>query len=223
MGEYATRTTDGERVKIGTCEDMYYLRADQATLVRATEDDQTDPIRYAAELRFRFPFPDEDAVGPGGFLDPFRSLPVYVDELPAFDHSTVQFTARVGYIMSIPCPESAEGQALAKTLPHGIGKNGWRGGTARIVQQRVWDGALALVAACAGCDAKYRLETFEMAQPYIVACRSHADELEHLATVDPRRNGITPRAWDAQITYWHTVADRIAAGYTNPPAWVTTL
>ena len=26
MGEYAIRKSDGESIKIGTCEDMYYLR-----------------------------------------------------------------------------------------------------------------------------------------------------------------------------------------------------
>jgi hypothetical protein len=202
MGEYALH--NGERIKIGTCEDMYYLRADQAEQVRA-EEGNVDPVRDAAGIRFRFPFPDEDALEPGTFADPFRSLPVYIDELPEFDHYSVQFTARVGYIMSIPCPESEAGKALAKTLPYGIGKNGWRGGTARIVQQRVWDGGLALVAACAGCDAKYRLETLEMAEPYVVACRSEADKAEQRGSSG---------------TFWHQVADRIVAGYTNPPAWL---
>lgn len=220
MGEYATRKIDGERVKIGTCEDMYYLRADQAGQVYASDEGETDPREFARELRFRFPFPDEDQVRPGEFSDPFRYLSIDVDpaDVPAFEHGTVQFTAnypKAGYVMSIPCPEGAD--ALPGVTIH---KNGWRGSTL-IVQQRVWGGALVLVAACGGCDAKYRLETLDMAEPYILAARQRADRLARLANVDPRKpRDMTPEQWDGQITYWHTVADRIAGGYTKPPAWV---
>jgi hypothetical protein len=59
MGEYARY--NGSDIKIGTCEDMYYLRADQAHLVTAPVDGMLDPIKYAAQIRFRFPFPEEDA------------------------------------------------------------------------------------------------------------------------------------------------------------------
>ena len=35
MGEYAQRISDGERVKIGTCEDMLYLRFEDRAKVSA--------------------------------------------------------------------------------------------------------------------------------------------------------------------------------------------
>lgn len=65
MGEYANY--QGEQVKIGTCEDMYYLRADQRHLVQAVSSslDVNGPERFA--VRFRFPFPDEDGTEPGAF------------------------------------------------------------------------------------------------------------------------------------------------------------
>jgi hypothetical protein len=213
MGEYATH--NGESIKIGTCEDMYYLRADQAEKVQP-ESGNVDPLRDAAGIRFRFPFPDEDQLEPGCFDKYNRSLPLYVEqsEIPAFDHYSVQFRADVGYLMSLPCPEA---KSYAGPVVH---KNGWVGGTARLVQQRVWEGALVVVVACPGCDARYRLETLEMAEPYILAARSTADRLEHAATIDPRRGQISPRDWDSSINFWHMVADRMTVGYTNPPAWV---
>lgn len=210
MGEYATRKSDGENVKIGTCENMYYLRADQAEMV-APESGNVDPIRNADGIRFRFPFPNEDHIAPGGFDDYNKSVGVYVDaaSIPTFDHYSVQFSARVGYLMSVPCPEASE-------LPYTVHKNGWVGGTARIVQQRVWDGRLVTVAACPGCDGRYRLETLEMAEPYIVACRAEADRAQQRANVSP--HGKDSEA--STVAYWHTIADRIEQGYTNPPAWV---
>ena len=73
MGEDATYK--GQTIKIGTCEDMYYLRADQAHLV-GTAPHSVDLTRYADRVRFRFPWPDEDAVEPGDF-DPYeRTMPV---------------------------------------------------------------------------------------------------------------------------------------------------
>lgn len=55
MGEYAMY--GGHQIKIGTCEDMYYLRADQAQRVRP-ERGSVDPFRQAPEIRFRFPWPE---------------------------------------------------------------------------------------------------------------------------------------------------------------------
>jgi|ERR1700722_4953019 len=71
MGEYAGFR--GDQVKIGTCEQMYYLRADQAHLVRALPGN-VDPLKDAEHLRFRFPFPDEDHIQPGAFGDFDRTV-----------------------------------------------------------------------------------------------------------------------------------------------------
>lgn len=59
MGEYAT-TASGETVKIGTCENLYYLRWDQHQQV-IPEAGQWSEDLYRA-YRFRFPFPDEDRI-----------------------------------------------------------------------------------------------------------------------------------------------------------------
>lgn len=87
MGEYARYGRDD--IKIGTCENMYYLRADQAHKVTPILPGNVDPVRQAEHLRFRFPFPSEDEVPPGEFGDFDRCLPTAVPclahEMPGGD------------------------------------------------------------------------------------------------------------------------------------------
>src|SRR4051794_2456173 len=99
MGEYATYR--GYTIKIGTTEDMQYLRPDQIDQVSSrTLHDITD-------LLFRFPFPDEDDREPGDFADHDRGLPVQGYEIPAgLRHHGVQFTSRTGSRVNLPCPYS---------------------------------------------------------------------------------------------------------------------
>lgn len=63
MGEYALN--HNQRIKIGTCEDMYYLRWEDRFKVQPVSGN-VDPSTDIG-LRFRLPFPDEDLVGPGGY------------------------------------------------------------------------------------------------------------------------------------------------------------
>ena len=77
MGEYATY--NGDSIKIGACEDMYYLRYDQRHMVKQ-EAHSLDPTNCDG-LRFRFPFPDEDDMPPGAFDDFRRGLMIYGKEL----------------------------------------------------------------------------------------------------------------------------------------------
>jgi hypothetical protein len=191
MGEYANYK--GKQIKIGTCESMYYLRADQARMVQPL-DGNVDPIKDAGSIRFRFPFPDEDRNEPGDF-DPYeRSIAVDGTKAPeGVDHYSVQFSARAGYLVSLPCPES-------KTAPAGlvIHRNGFAGAVG-ICQQRLWESKLVLVGRCGGCGSLWRYPTLADAEPVIVACRSEADR--------------------ANASWWHALADRVAAGYTSPLPW----
>jgi hypothetical protein len=202
MGEYATFSRD--RVKIGTCEDMYYLRADQAWQV-SPEEGSLDPRSADVQkvIRFRFPYPDEDGTPPGAFERYDRSIPLHGVAPPAeLDHYPVQFTARAGYLVSLPCPETLPSiPGLSTTNAQGltIARNGFAG-PVHIVQQAYRGGVLALIAECGGCGARYNLPTLADAEPYIVACRAEADRAE-------RRDGAGAGKW------WHQVADRIAAGY----------
>lgn len=207
MGEYATFR--GERIKIGTCEDLYYLRADQVGRLS-----HSDIGNHWDAVRFRFPFPDEDSTEPGDFRDSGRSVPVSGLKPPAeLDHHTIQFKANYpdrGVLVMLPCPFSADGQAGAVRYQF----NGFAGAV-RIVQQRIWDGLLVLVAECGACGARYRYPTIEDAEPVLVALRSQADRLQREADFRAQREG-KPYT-DGRVAWWHAIADRISAGYTDPP------
>jgi len=64
-GEYAFY--DGRRIKIGTGEQMYHLRAGRVRLVQPDPGSSVDPGRDAARLLFRFPWPEKDGTEPGGY------------------------------------------------------------------------------------------------------------------------------------------------------------
>jgi hypothetical protein len=187
MGEYAM--FQGRQVKIGTCENMYCLRADQATIVKALEGN-VDPVKDRDEIRFRFPFPDEDRIDPGAFEDYNRSLALHGLAIPeGVEHDSVQFTAPEGYLVSIPCPEGpSAGHGLK------VHRNGFAGSVG-IVQQRWVGPCLVTICACGGCGARYRLATIADAQPVIDACKREA-------SANPR---------DARG--WLEIAARIAKGY----------
>ncbi len=196
MGEYARY--NGQRIKIGTCEDLYYLRASQLPLIQP-ERGEADPRTNASKAvyRFRFPWPDEDVVAPGAFDNPFRSVALWnVTAPPDLKHDAVQFVAQAGYNVSLPCPE---GPMKIEGLK--VHRNGFSG-PVKIVQQAYRNGVLALICECGGCGAKYNLPTIQDAEPIIVACRAEADAAD-------KRN-------DGAGKWWHAIADRIAAGYTNP-------
>ena len=67
MGEYAIRKSDRESIKIGTCEDMYYLRYEDQNKVTP---DECSGFGY----RWRIPFPDEDHILPGEYDSGFRQV-----------------------------------------------------------------------------------------------------------------------------------------------------
>lgn len=194
-------------VKIGTCEEMYYLRAEQAQLVRRAPnslDVNDDVVRFA--LRFRFPWPDEDTILPGEFEKAFdRGHGLYKLAVPdEVEHRGVQFKTDHGYLLSVPCPESEEGREALEKAGLKVHKNGWRGDVEVNAQKWLKADAsgperLCTICRCGGCGAKYRLETYEMALPVIEACRKQGDPTHQ-------------NAWQRD-TWWDGVADRIAAGY----------
>lgn len=166
MGEYATRKSDGEHVKIGTCESMYYMRADQL-------DDITDPSFPIASpdvltsTLFRFPFPDEDGTRVGGF-DPYNRSAAVPEgwTLPADceGHGGIQLasTTTTGWLAYLPCPQGPDAIDGVNLRRNGGQRYGVRmtkpqaGGTSRVVVEcspcgRLWSltraDALALAAA----------------------------------------------------------------------------
>jgi hypothetical protein len=194
MGDYAH--FNGESIKIGTAGDMYYLRFDQIRLIEVRPGD-VDPIAVARNVRFRFPFPNEDTIAPGEFEDYGYALGVNGVEVPeGIEHRKVQFkdTRGRGLLALTECPMSDVGKLIGGGDDPIVkfAKNGYSGDV-RIAQQRIWDDKLVTVCQCGGCGAAYRLETFEMAEPLVVALRSKGDREDR--------------------SFWHTMADRVTAGY----------
>jgi hypothetical protein len=195
-----------KRVKIGTCEDMYYLRADQAHLV--TLDDQephpTDPLNDWADIRFRFPWPDEDDVDPGEFDDHNRSLviPAHLMSIPAqIRHERVQFASvyRPDYLLVTLCPELILANHIdAMTVTR------QSGGAVELIQQRVHGGKLVAVARCVACRSTWRMPTIDDAMPLVVAVRCMAD-----------RAGKAGGEGEERAAFLHAVADRVMAGYID--------
>lgn len=202
MGEHALYR--GERLKIGTCEDLYYLRAYQAEAVTALPNN-VDPVRDREEVRFRFPFPSEDGVEPGQFDDYDRGLVLDGLEPPAelaADHFLVQFSAANGYVCSLPCPE---GKPLDGVIVHRDG----HGGTVELVQQRWVGDTLGSVLRCKGCGLKWRLATVEDATPALEALAAMARREERTA----EQNGTLGNAAIAQE--YLEIARRVRAGYVT--------
>jgi len=207
MGEYAE--ISGERVKIGTCEDMYYLRFDQRHQVRALHGN-VNPVKDAPELRFRFPWPDEDVTEPGAFEKYHRSLAVYgFTSTGSFEHHAVQFVAQAGYNVCLPCPESNAAQ------PFAIHRNGFAGAVQLVQQRFIPSIGLVPVLMCGGCGAKYRLEDRHEIEALAVAIRTEGDKRdreERLARdFHDRKDG--PHQWAPMPSvFYHTIADRVLAG-----------
>ena len=213
MGEYAT--FKGEQVKIGTCESMYYLRADQTHEVQALSGN-VDPVRDRAEIRFRFPFPDEDAIVPGAFEDYDRGVRIPGGwQLPAENegHYSVQFVARPpGYVLSIPCPEQFGQPGLAVEMPGSlrVGRNGWSGDPV-VRAQRYVDGCYWTGVACGACGAMWRL-TPEQGAGVADAFIAEAERQEYRRDLD---------AWGPardNPSFYLKMAERILAGYRQAVA-----
>ncbi len=104
MGEFALYR--GERVKIGTCDSMYYLRWEDRHKVKATSG-SVNPVKDLG-LRFRLPFPDEDNEEPGGYCkQPFARGSVLAAGFSFPDSvenpGTVQMHHGGGLLVNVKC------------------------------------------------------------------------------------------------------------------------
>lgn len=213
MGEYAYVGGNKSRhVKIGTCEEMYYLRYDQRFLVKGDENSLNPSDRdILPQLRFRFPFPDEDSVAPGEFAGFERGLRIYGYQMPAeVEHYTIQMRHDKGYLMSIPCPESLPEDVALTWNGHAgssedrqywtkIFRNGFSGGPALTQQKYVPGVGLVPIMKCLSCGAKWRLQERHDIEALVVAIRADADK--YCRPGDESHN-----------KFLHTVADRVLAG-----------
>ena len=80
MGKYAKLKTTSEEIKIGTCENMYYLRFEDR-----------HKVIYDSSFtgyRFRLPFVDEDKIDIGNYHDYDRGI----DLIPTYDEETESYS-----------------------------------------------------------------------------------------------------------------------------------
>lgn len=175
MGEYIL--LDGQPFKVGTCEDLYYVRFDDlAAWVasgRATHHalgGNLPPADYLrGSFRFRFPFPDEDQIGPPYGDNYPRAVTVHAPAgfYAGVEHYTVSVRVNpnrgsfppgqpapwdwAGVNAAVPCPLSpAFDPEHAAPLPVACIVN--------IAQQRPCMGCLWVVCTCPYCGAKFRLD-----------------------------------------------------------------
>ena len=108
MGEYATRKSDNQEIKIGTCESMYYLRLEDKNKVIPERRSEFGKF-------FRIPFPDEDNVLPGDYDTPFRGflLAGFQCQELAETAGNIQLSHKNGYLLNLPCYHGEK-------LPEGI-------------------------------------------------------------------------------------------------------
>lgn len=110
MGEYAEFS--GERIKIGTCESMYYLRWDDRYRVSPLSGNVNPAMDTG--LFFRLPFPDEDEQLPGeyqefnrGYRLGSKSAIGWTDWTPeGLDDcgpGHIQLSHTSGLLLSVPC------------------------------------------------------------------------------------------------------------------------
>lgn len=196
MGEYAT-LHNNDKVKLGTCESLYYMRADQIHhLVTAKHSDVPASVKQAGEYgyRFRFPFPDEDHIPIGTFEDYSRGIDVpglkFSDLSEDYEHRDIfiqgaGFDSKITLGVSVVCP-------FGDKEPKPQVRSPFNGSEMQIVAQRHAEDGLMTVIRCRACNSMYRVP-FADAERIAVAFRSAADR--------------------GECEHGHTIADRILAGY----------
>jgi hypothetical protein len=193
MGEYV-KNIQGEEVKIGTCENLYYCRySDKEMLLNADEYfDEKNGFRY------RFPFPDEDNKFPGDY-DPYgrgfevllleECSPTLIDDLREenYHHNTLTHNVNNMNIF-VPCP-----------LSHGFSLKTSAGGpqnVVKIVQQKLVEGNLWTVIECGYCGAKVRIDLYQAQE----LCNSILQHIEMIK--DPETK-----------MFYQQIVFRVMAGY----------
>lgn len=156
MGQYYK----GE--KIGTCENMYYMRMSQAKKLRGAADD--DGITFESmlsdnETRWRFPWPDEDGREKAGMLysnvsDFERYHELQVPAGVEINHATKCYQGN-GHNLFMPCIHSDGWQKMAEagaTLSQGPHYQ-----KIRCMFDAMRDGERAIIFECSACGNLQRM------------------------------------------------------------------
>jgi hypothetical protein len=155
MGEYAKLVNGGERVKLGSCEEMFYVRV---------EDINKVDYDFSFTAFFRLPFPDEDSVCIGNY-EPFNRG----YKLKGFEAFETASCPGIVYIwkdklrLDLTCyhgelqPESGNDITVAGTVPRNY---------ELAYIKRIASGELSPVVRCLHCGKLWSCEWYEV-MPFI--------------------------------------------------------
>lgn len=170
MGEYLS--INGERIKIGTCEELTDARLSQLQALKPHEVMRLEGNLPLAEYLnpahgwfYRFPFPDEDDKGIGEFKDLDRGWivklspelsPTLWAEMGEWEHYRIAHNCHIGFSygfnVTFPCPLSNEFPKNDSVLKG----DGYK--IIEVVSQKQVDGEIQVVIRCGYCGALVRFD-----------------------------------------------------------------
>ena len=164
MGEYAYNST-GERIKIGTCESMYYLRFEDRRKVRP-DTGSVDPATTKG-LFFRLPFPDEDHVPPGNY-EPFDRGALLARDfsVEGIEPGNIQLKHECGLLTNVPCHHGIKLPNLgeARTFWNGKSPYFWE----LCALKSIRDDTVMPVFRCRYCRKMYSTTEWHEIAPHIM-------------------------------------------------------
>lgn len=179
MGEYAIRKSDGAEVKIGTCEDMYYLRYEDRNKVEKLPNSLD--VRRELNLRWRLSFPDEDGVLVGEYEDYNRGARLANEaetelEIPYLDDpGTIQLTHKSGLLLNLPCYHGRQLPEVAKPM-----RAFWNGKAPalELFQIKNTEDGIKPIVRCVFCGNAWRFEWVDVLK-HVVDIELRARLREH--------------------------------------------
>lgn len=163
MGEYAIYK--GERVKIGTCNEMYYLRWEQRHDVKPLSGN-VDPVKEIQSIWFRAPRHSEDGIAPGMFdyqgWNGVRPIRLMIREDCQWFESEVRkisiasqgisqvVNKKLGVLCNVPCYHGFTGE-----LPKGMSYNGFNSNLLGIAGVGIRDNEACALIGCLGCGSTF--------------------------------------------------------------------
>lgn len=173
MGEYAKRNSDGQEIKIGTCESMYYLRYEDR--FKVSKLNGSLDAGKELNLFWRLPFPDEDHIPPGTYPEYnrgerlWKAKPNGEYSIDFTDSSTIespgliQLTHPSGLLVNVNCYHGEKLPVDSADLKSGWNGKSWTYELAHIKNRE--DGIFPIVH-CRFCGQLWRY-TWEEILPYL--------------------------------------------------------
>ena len=99
MGEYGIRKSDGESIKIGTCNNMYYLRLEDKNKVTPEQGSHFGEI-------WRLPLPKEDGILPGSYdshIASYDLIDFNAESIQESDTGIIQLSHESGLLINVTC------------------------------------------------------------------------------------------------------------------------